>query len=202
MSKVLKKSLNHDSSTINRLQYMEVIKKKFSYSKFNNLLQCFACFQESSGLFDIGPIGCAIQNNIVSQWRKHFILKDQMNEVDCSILTPEIVLKNSGHLSKFSDLMVRDEVTNETFRVDHLLTEQLAKRLKKNKSSRELNDLIKKLENSELSNLKEIDDLIEKFNIKAPNTGNKLSMAKEFNLMFQTQMGSTAQTKRFNKLVK
>ena len=51
-------------------------------------------------------MGCAIQNNIVAEWRKHFVIKDHMQEVDCTIITPEIVLKNSGHLSKFSDLMV------------------------------------------------------------------------------------------------
>ncbi len=51
-------------------------------------------------------MGCAIQNNIVAEWRKHFVIKDHMQEVDCAIITPEIVLKNSGHLSKFSDLMV------------------------------------------------------------------------------------------------
>ena len=98
--------------------------------------------------------------------------------------------------------MVRDEVTNETFRVDHLLSEQLTKRLKKNKNSLELNDLIKKLENSELNDLNEIDSVIEKFKIKAPNTGNKLSPVKEFNLMFQTQMGSTGQIKRFKTIFK
>lgn len=44
-----------------------------------------------------------------------------MLEVDCSILTPEPVLKASGHVDRFADYMVKDVKTGDCFRLDHLL---------------------------------------------------------------------------------
>jgi glycyl-tRNA synthetase len=34
-----------------------------------------------------------------------------MLEVSCSCITPEVVLKTSGHVDKFTDLLVVDKVT-------------------------------------------------------------------------------------------
>lgn len=122
-----------------------------------------------------------------------------MNEVDCAMITPEIVLKNSGHLSKFTDLMVRDEKTNEPFRVDHLVIKNLEKRLSKTKKPIERNELteyLKMIQNSELTT-SQIDDLIRTLNIKSPTTGNSLTGSKEFNLMFQTHIGPSGQIKSY-----
>ena len=38
-------------------------------------------------------MGCAMKSNLLSAWRKHFVLEEQMLEVDCTMLTPENVLK-------------------------------------------------------------------------------------------------------------
>ena len=46
-----------------------------------------------AGLYDYGPMGCAMKGNIVSLWRSHFVLEEQLLEVDCSVLTPYPVLK-------------------------------------------------------------------------------------------------------------
>lgn len=77
-----------------------------------------------SGLYDLGPMGCAVENNIIQAWRTHFILHDSMLEVKCSALTPEAVLKSSGHIERFMDWMVRDVVTGECFRADQLIRSQ------------------------------------------------------------------------------
>lgn len=45
------------------------------------------------GLYDFGPMGCALKSNIIQKWRKHFILADGMLEVECSSLTPKNVLE-------------------------------------------------------------------------------------------------------------
>ena len=147
-----------------------------------------------SGLFDLGPYGCEIQKNIITEWRKHFILKEKMQEIDCSILTSEQVLKASGHLSRFSDLMVKDSITNESFRVDHLLEAEYEKRLKKTNKSP---DHSMKPEELNTNQTNEIDQLISKYDIRSPTTGNKLTKTTEFNLMFQTQFGPSTQIKRF-----
>lgn len=46
-----------------------------------------------SGLYDFGPIGCVMKTHLISLWRSHFVLEEDMLEVDCSILTPDHVLK-------------------------------------------------------------------------------------------------------------
>ena len=46
-----------------------------------------------AGLYDFGPMGCAMKTNLLQVWCNHFVLEDQMLEVDCSILTPEVILK-------------------------------------------------------------------------------------------------------------
>lgn len=44
-----------------------------------------------------------------------------MLEVECPAVTPEIVLKASGHVERFTDFMVTDVKTGDCYRADHLL---------------------------------------------------------------------------------
>lgn len=52
-----------------------------------------ACVSGVSGLYDFGPVGCTLKNNILQVWRQHFIQEEQILEIDCTMLTPEPVLK-------------------------------------------------------------------------------------------------------------
>jgi len=47
-----------------------------------------------AGLYDYGPMGCAMKTRMVSLWRSHFVLEENLLEVDCSMLTPGYVLKS------------------------------------------------------------------------------------------------------------
>lgn len=91
---------------------------------------------ESRGLFDYGPAGCSLQANVVDTWRRHFVLEEEMLELDCTALTPHEVLKTSGHVDKFSDFMCKDPKTGEIFRADHLVEETLESRLRADKEAR------------------------------------------------------------------
>lgn len=62
-------------------------------SSYWKLINSSASSLGITGQYDFGPMGCAIKANILSAWRKFFVLEEQMLEVDCSILTPEPVLK-------------------------------------------------------------------------------------------------------------
>jgi glycyl-tRNA synthetase len=44
---------------------------------------------------------------VIDIWRKHFVLAENMLEMECTNLTPHAVLKTSGHVDKFTDLMVK-----------------------------------------------------------------------------------------------
>ncbi|KAI9700295.1 MAG: Glycine--tRNA ligase 1, mitochondrial [Candelina mexicana] len=96
----------------------------------------FEIYGGVSGLYDYGPPGCSLQANIVDIWRKHFVLEEDMLEVDCTMLTPHEVLKTSGHVDKFADWMCKDPKSGEIFRADHLVEEVLEGRLKGDREAR------------------------------------------------------------------
>uniref|UniRef100_A0A3P8TNT2 Glycine--tRNA ligase n=1 Tax=Amphiprion percula TaxID=161767 RepID=A0A3P8TNT2_AMPPE len=143
-----------------------------------------------SGLYDFGPVGCALKNNILQAWRQHFIQEEQILEINCTMLTPEPVLKTSGHVDKFADYMVKDAKTGECYRADHLLKAHLEKLMSDEKCSAEkvteMEDVITQMDNY---TQQELADLFVKYNVKSPSTGNDLTPPTSFNLMFQTSIG-------------
>lgn len=118
------------TTEFSREQLEGVLKRRFFYAP------SFEIYGGVSGLYDYGPPGCALQANLVDTWRKHFILEEDMLEVDCTMLTPYEVLKTSGHVDKFSDWMCKDPKTGEIFRADHLIEEVIEARLKGDKQAR------------------------------------------------------------------
>ncbi len=121
-----------------------------------------------------------------------------MLEVDCTMLTPEPVLKASGHVDKFADLMVKDIKNGECFRLDHLIKAHLEKvkadKKTKDETKARCEDIIVRLDNF---NADEMAAIMAEFDIKSPLTGNDLSPPLEFNLMFQTHIGPTGLVKGF-----
>jgi hypothetical protein len=53
----------------------------------------FEIYGSVGGLYDFGPAGCAVKQNLLAAWRRHFVLEEQMHEVECAAMTPEVVLK-------------------------------------------------------------------------------------------------------------
>ena len=85
--KDLKASSKEDFSLPHHFPYTEV-----------HIITCITNYHITSptgvaGLYDYGPMGCAMIGNIMSLWRSHFVLEDQLLEVACSMLTPYPVLK-------------------------------------------------------------------------------------------------------------
>jgi glycyl-tRNA synthetase len=76
-----------EEENIDRSEMENLLKRRFFYD------QSFSIYDGVSGLYDYGPVGCAIKTNILAVWRRHFVLAEQMLEIDCSMLTPEAVLK-------------------------------------------------------------------------------------------------------------
>ncbi|KAL6139836.1 hypothetical protein ACLB2K_058137 [Fragaria x ananassa] len=46
-----------------------------------------------AGLYDYGSPGCKLKKNVLMLWNQHFVLEENMWEIDCPCLTPEAVLK-------------------------------------------------------------------------------------------------------------
>ncbi len=80
-------------------------------------------------MYDYGPIGCTLKENFLAVWRRHFVLEEDMLEIATVCMTPEPVLKASGHVDRFTDLMVKDEKTADCFRADKLLEAHIDKLL-------------------------------------------------------------------------
>ena len=112
----------------------------------------FEIYDGVKGLYDYGPPGCSLQANIIDTWRKHFVLEEDMLEVDCTALTPHSVLKTSGHVDKFSDWMCKDPKTGDFFRADHLVEQVLESRLKGNREARGV--AVESKEDAEAANTK------------------------------------------------
>lgn len=200
-----------------------VLKRRFFFAP------SFEIYGGVSGLYDYGPPGCALQANIVDTWRKHFVLEEDMLEVDCTMLTPHEVLKTSGHVDKFADWMCRDLKTGEIFRADHLVEEVIEARLKGDREARgiveetpEEEDDQKKKRKKKVKEIKaiklddevveeyntilakidgysgpELGELMVKYNIGNPATGEPLEKPIEFNLMFETAIGPSGQLKGY-----
>ncbi|XP_072971987.1 glycine--tRNA ligase, mitochondrial 1-like [Typha angustifolia] len=151
----------------------------------------FKIYRGVAGLYDYGPPGCAVKSNVLAFWRQHFVLEENMLEVDCPCVTPEVVLKASGHVDKFTDLMVKDEKTGMCYRADHLLKDFCKEKLEKDlmlspEKAAEFKHVLAVLD--DLS-AEELGGKLKEYGITAPDTKNPLSDPYPFNLMFQTSIG-------------
>jgi len=122
-----------------------------------------------AGLYDYGPLGTAMKNNIISTWRRMYTLGEGFIEIDSDTIGPEAVFKASGHVDQFSDKLVTCKSCKTPFRADHLLQD--------------------KVPNAGILSLAEIDERIRACQVVCPDCGGELSKAEDFNLMFKTLIG-------------
>ena len=73
------------------------------------------------GLYDYGPLGVELKNNLKKAWWKSMVFeRDDVEGIDSSILTNPLVLKYSGHEDTFSDPLVDCRDCNSRWRSDHI----------------------------------------------------------------------------------
>jgi len=184
--------MSHPSKLeLNRLGLEDLLKRRFFFTP------SFSIYGGVAGLYDYGPPGCAIKANLLNFWRQHFVLTENMLEVDCSNLTPYQVLKVSGHVDKFQDLMVKDKQNGNCFRADHLLAEALEAKLEKETDEAKKENMKQVLSRVDEYDEKELGQHLKDFDVKSPDTGNEISDPFPFNLMFDTSIGPTGLLKGF-----
>ncbi len=77
------------------------------------------------GVYDFGPLGVELKNNLKLAWWKSMVYEnDNIEGLDASILTNSLILDYSGHTDTFSDPMVDCRQCNSRFRADHLKNNQ------------------------------------------------------------------------------
>lgn len=144
-----------------------------------------------SGFFTYGPPGCALKTNIIQQWRNHFVIEEQLMEIEDTNIMPHAVLKASGHVDRFSDFLVRDSADEKKFfRADKLLEDVMEKKLEE----KGLSEALKKeytvvMNQADAYSSEELHALFQKYDIRSPDSGNTLTEPEPFNLMFPTPIG-------------
>ncbi|BBL61720.1 glycine--tRNA ligase [Methanobrevibacter arboriphilus] len=131
----------------------------------------FEIYSGVSGFTDYGPLGAILKNNIMQLWRKQYIAGEGFYEIESPAVTPEEVLKASGHVDNFTDPMAQCDGCKDVFRADHIIEE------------------VTNLEVEGMTN-EELDKIVKKHNVNCPNCGDKLSEIWNYNLMFKTNIGA------------
>ncbi len=134
------------------------------------LWSSFEIYGGIAGFVDYAPLGTMLKNNIINTWRKHYIINEEFYEIDSPTITPYEVLKASGHVDNFTDPMVECKECLESFRADHIIEENI--------------DI-----DTEGKTLEELNNLIQKHNIRCPKCGGEFGDVKKYNLMFLTSIG-------------
>lgn len=74
------------------------------------------------GVYDYGPLGVELKNHLKNSWWKSIVYeRDDVEGLDCAILTHKMTLNHSGHEKTFTDPMVDCKKCKRRYRADHLL---------------------------------------------------------------------------------
>ncbi|OLS21395.1 MAG: Glycine--tRNA ligase, partial [Candidatus Heimdallarchaeota archaeon LC_2] len=132
-----------------------------------------------AGFYEFGPIGSLIRQNLINLWRDMFISSEEnVFEISGSLVLPEKVFAASGHLDSFNDPMTQCSKCKSMYRVDHLILEQTK-------------------QNVEGKSLDQLSAILEKEQIACPNCKSELSKPRDFNMMFETSIGSVGGVKGY-----
>ena len=84
------------------------------------IFQSSEIYGGTQGLYDYGPLGVELKNNIKNSWWKSIVYeRDDVEGLDASILTKPVVLKHSGHEETFTDPLIDCKKCNGRWRADH-----------------------------------------------------------------------------------
>jgi len=75
----------------------------------------------TQGLYDYGPLGVELKNNLKASWWSSMVYeRDDIEGLDASILSKPSVLKHSGHEDTFTDPLVDCKSCKSRWRTDHI----------------------------------------------------------------------------------
>ena len=125
--------------------------------------------------YSFGPYGAELKKNIKDLWWKLFVhTRKDMIGLDGPILLHPKTWQASGHIEGFSDAMIDCKACKSRFRCDHLIEAALKKDV-------------------EGMSLKEMSEEVRRNALQCPKCGAvDFTDARQFNLMFQTQMSKTS----------
>jgi glycyl-tRNA synthetase len=129
-----------------------------------------------AGFWEYGPTGVSLKNKFIELWRREFVRRDRMMEIDGSQIMSEAVFMASGHLSSFADPIIGCQKCKSIFRADKLITE------------------ITSIVVPESADLTEFDKVILEKNIVCPKCKGAFEKAHKFNMMFKVGIGPESES--------
>ena len=161
--------------------------EKLTMEKMVNLCKQYGFIYQGSEIYDglantwdYGPLGSRLKNNIKDAWRKRFIQENKNSyELDAAILMNPEVWVASGHVSSFADPLIDCKECKSRHRADKLIEEF---------SNGE--------ETGDGWDNEKLEKYIKENNIPCPKCGKtNFTNIRQFNLLFETHMGVTEDTK-------
>ncbi|MHB8567460.1 MAG: glycine--tRNA ligase [Nitrososphaerales archaeon] len=125
-----------------------------------------------AGFWDYGPTGFLMKSNFLREWRRKLVKKEDMLEIDGSVILPKIVFEASGHLSSLVDPLVQCVKCGSRIRADRYISEKTGQQIDERLSS------------------EEFQSLISNYNLHCPKCGGDFGKPTKFNMMFRVGVGA------------
>ena len=173
----------------------DFFKNIVSHAKeYGFVFQSSEIYDGLSAVYDYGQLGAELKNNLKTYWWKSMVqLNENIVGIDSAIFMHPTIWKASGHVDGFNDPMIDNKDSKKRYRADQLIEDKIDRYEKDGKSDKAAQlqqDLDDALNADDLARLKTI---IEDHNIVCPISGTKnWTEVRQFNLMFDTQMGAMA----------
>lgn len=133
----------------NRLEKIVSLSKRRGF-----VFQSSDIYDGFAGVYDYGPYGVLLANNIKEYWWKRMVqMSSNIVGLDSGIFMSPKVWEASGHVGGFSDPLVIDEKNNKRYRADHLL-EEVGVLADEKMSEEEINELFDANKDKILKNYK------------------------------------------------
>ena len=120
----------------------------------------FEIYGGAAGFYDYGPLGSRLKQNIEDLWRNFYLFKDNCVEISTPTITLYDVLKASGHVDEFTDLIVNCKKCKRSYKVEDIVEDDTS-----------------------------VEQAVKEDKIKCPTCGSKLKNPHNVNLMFSTAIG-------------
>ena len=148
-----------------------------------------------SAVYDYGPYGSLLKKNIKDYWWKSMTqMQQNIVGIDAAIFMHPTTWKASGHVDSFSDPLIDNKDSQKRYRVDHLIENWAEELILKNKLEESKTLLTQMDEYLKVDDFISLKKLIDDYNITCSISGtNNWTEIRQFNLMFETEIGSVAE---------
>jgi glycyl-tRNA synthetase len=145
-----------------------------------------------SAVYDYGQYGVELKNNIKKYWWDSMVLlNDNVVGLDSAIFMHPTIWKASGHVDAFNDPLIDNKDSKKRYRADVLIEEHIAKI--EDKITKEVDKARERFGDAfDEKKFRETNPRVVEIVCPVSGTRNWTDV-RQFNLMFSTEMGSTAE---------